>query len=436
MAGYVNTGYWNVGYSIGDAVFISANSIQNNTSSTGAITVKQVLISTNNTQNNNTITTTITVKQVLVKADSLQNNTSSANIITAKHVLATINRTQNNTSSVNTITAIQRVLSTSNAQNNLSTSIAISITRTLSGTNNVQYNYSFLPIELKTGVDYQKNISSVNVIIKETNLSILYNNLVDVASSITSTSTLINDFPLTNVQNDIKTKVWRVIGNTVNIKLDWSSSQTITCVAIPISNLNSGATMRVRAYSNEEATQILYDTGYAEIMRSPQNSVGINQYQYVSTSIAHMFISKVTNARSLIIDISNTTTQGYIEISRILCGSTWTPKYNTNYGVNMGIISDSTQVRTHSGNLHTNRGVLNKTLTFDLNWLVSSDRDGLLLLLKKVGVKTPIFITIFPNHDNSDREQAYQIYGKLLNSPTISNPIYSVYATSLSIESV
>lgn len=298
-----------------------------------------------------------------------------------------------------------------------------------------QVNSSGIAQPVYTTDTVQTNSTTVNTVTKNTKLGILYNNVADIATFSTD-SISIDNFPITNVQNDLKHKLWRVPGNTVSFNMTWSVGQTLSAIIFPISNLNSSSIVRIRTYADEAGTSIISDTGNQQPVLSTQSSVGINTHAYSSNSIARIFISKVSNIKHCKVDITDSTPQGYIEISRVVCGDLWNPVYGTSYGLSSTFLSDSRHSRTEAGNIYTDRKNMYKSISFDLNYLTVEDRQSLLKLINVSGIRKPIFVSIFPNSDDPIKEEAYQIYGKVIDNPTLTNPMYNMYTTSLTLESV
>ncbi len=303
------------------------------------------------------------------------------------------------------------------------------------GTTSTQVNSTGIAQPIYTTDTVQVNSTTVNTISKNTKLGILYKNIGDLAT-LSSTSTAISGFPLINLQSEHKYKLWRVSGNTASFSMTWTTGQTISAIIFPISNLNSSAIIRVRTYADEAGTAIISDTGNQQPILSTQESVGINNYSHYSNSIARVFVSKVSNIKHCKVDITDTTPQGYIEISRLVCGEIWNPTYGTSYGLSSVFLSDSKHERTEAGNIYTDRKNTYKSISFDLNYLTLEDRQNLLKLINTSGTRNPLFVSIFPNSEDPIKEETYQIYGKIVDSPTLNNPMYSMYSTNLTLESV
>ena len=91
------------------------------------------------------------------------------------------------------------------------------------------------------------------------NLRIIYNNIAD-SATVTASNTA-SGFSVDNLKNNQKTSVHRTTDNTVVYTLTWTTSQYVSCVALPATNLKAGATVRVQLYSEIDSPNVLTDTG-------------------------------------------------------------------------------------------------------------------------------------------------------------------------------
>lgn len=292
------------------------------------------------------------------------------------------------------------------------------------------------------------------------NLRIIYQNIVDTAT-ITASSTA-GVTSVSNLQKDTKSLVWRSqTSSTTSVKanlvLSFTSS-TIGGVVLPFCNLTSAATIRVRGYTGAPPTlggtvdaptvsasgTLVFDTG--NILAAPYPSlnlwnsraiaVGANMYSYGGGTCARVWFTKAT-CTSVVIEIIDTNINKYVEVSRVVIGDYWSPKYNTQFGLSTTQKDLSTNERTESGDLATNRGTTYSSINFDISWLVSADRLELLRIFKGSGISSPLFISLFPDNSSDwSIEQAHQVYGKLSQLSAITHPIFGMYSSQIDIEEV
>ena len=294
------------------------------------------------------------------------------------------------------------------------------------------------------------------------NLRIIHQNLVDLSTTTITASSTAGTTSVANLKSDIKSLVWRsAVGTRASLIVDLGSAKTIGGVVLAFANLpSSGATMRIAGYNTlptftGNALTVTptpaFNTG--STLCCPWNNLslpdwgtnpaGSSNYSYGGGTYARVWLTAAQSAiavRYLGIEIQDTTSTSYTEISRLIVGNYWSPTYNTGYGIEAGIKDLSEHVRTEGGDLLTRRGPRYRTLNFDLNWMNAADRKEMTKILLANGTSKPIFASLFPDSTGDDedyqREGVHQIYGKLSTAPGISYSNYAIYATSLELEEV
>lgn len=275
------------------------------------------------------------------------------------------------------------------------------------------------------------------------NLRIIYNNVIDSSATLTSTS-YNSGYDISNIKKDTKGVVWRSTPavTSASVNLTWSSGQSISAIILPYTNLSSTATIRIRLYSDTALTTLIYDSGtniaVSALLANYYNTSGANyRYAFGGGSCVRKYFSQINNCKAMQLDIADTNNADtFLEISRIIAGTYWSPKYNTEYGLAVGISDSSSKYRTQTGNLITDIGTSNKTLSFNLSYMDNSDRDVLFSIIKSIGTKKSVYVSLFPEDSDTTKELMYQVYGRFSDLATISNPMYSMYASSINIEEV
>lgn len=270
------------------------------------------------------------------------------------------------------------------------------------------------------------------------NLRILYRNLAD-SATITSTSTAAG-YPTSNLQVDTKGSVWRSTSTSATtITVTWSTDQAINCVFLPFTNFTTGSTIRV-VLKNSVGTS-LYDSGTVSAvpysLTTWTSTTNSNMYSYGLGTSVRVYTSNQTTVRSMeitVVDGSNP--QGYMEISRILCGSYWGLTYNLEYGLEVGYTDRSSSTRSQNGNLIVDNGTISKTIAFSLSYMSTGDRNLLIQLFRQHGTKRPLMVSLFPSDSDKEKEALYEIYGVLQDSGTISHPVYSQFTSSIKLEEI
>lgn len=267
------------------------------------------------------------------------------------------------------------------------------------------------------------------------NLRVLYSNVADFAT-ITTDATAAG-FPTSNMQTDIKGLVWRSTSQAATvITLSWGTNTTINSVILPYTNLSTSATVRVVCKNSTPTT--IYDSGTIQAVPYTLPSAGTSNYSYGGGSVVRVYLPTVlTTVRTIEITIVDTgSLQGYMEVSRILCGNYWSPEYNLDYGVTVDYKDQSQHSRAQAGNIITDIAPIYKILSFNIGYMEAVDRNALITVLKQNGMRKSIWVSLFPSDTDKEKEYIYSIYGKLSQNATISHPMYSQYTSTLTIEEV
>jgi hypothetical protein len=280
-----------------------------------------------------------------------------------------------------------------------------------------------------------------------TKLRVIYQNLAD-SATITASPTASGVTSTANLIKDSKSLVYRGAGTSVTLTVNLAASSIVGGVAIPFCNLTSTATIRVRGYSAASGTgTLLFDTStmdacpYQPLGLWAWGSIplGLNTYAYGGGTYARCWLpnNEQLACLSLVIDIVDTAnTTGFIELSRLVVGAYWSPKYNTSFGLSAVPKDMSEHARTESGDISTNRGVRYNTLNFDLKYMDPSDRTEFAKIMRGSGLPKAMFVSLFPEDADPGKEQLHQIYGKLSQLGGISHPMYEMYSTTVDIEEV
>lgn len=263
-----------------------------------------------------------------------------------------------------------------------------------------------------------------------------------------------------NLKLDTKSLTWRSTGATQGtIILDFGSPRSVGGLILAFTNLTSTSTIKLVGYNAPNTPSItgnVLTTGIPTVFNTTTlaapwadlnlpnwgtNPATSSNYSYGGGVYGRVWNSITTPVRYLGIEINNVgSTASYIDISRIIVGSYWSPAYNTEYGIESGISDLSEHMRTDSGDLLTKRGPRFRTLKFNLQWLKSSDRKEVTKIFLGNGIAKPIFISLFPDStgDEEDfhREDIHQMYGKLSQIPGVSYKYYEFYGTNLEVEEV
>lgn len=268
-------------------------------------------------------------------------------------------------------------------------------------------------------------------------LSIIYKNIADQA--VITASTTASGFSVDNLKNTQKTSVHRSTVNTVVYTLTWSTAQSLDSVALPATNLQSGATIRVQLYDAADSVLPIADTGALQACKNQSIEVynSVNAPSYVDFGFGgatktSVWLSQVyKTVKKLVITLNSTAT---IDCARIICGESWKSERQVNRGIELGFVDSSEITTTRSGNTYADRKPISDTMRFDLEYLSDLDRQQLQKIMRSWGSNALLYICVFPDNTNPELTQTYSIYGRS-NQNSIQYQYYGLYSTSLDISS-
>jgi hypothetical protein len=273
------------------------------------------------------------------------------------------------------------------------------------------------------------------------NLRVVYNNAADRAT-LTASSTA-GTCVVTNLQSDFKSEVWRSNTTTETVTMTWAVGEIIGMVALAFCSLSSAATFRIKAYNLStdstpayDATKLCCPASMFDAFYWGTEPLGVNAYSYGGATYAVAWIPPNAYQKIELV-ITDSNPLGYIEASRLVCGTYWSPTYTAEMGAAVGVVDNSKQERTDAGDLRTDRGTVHKTLNFDLNFLTQQDRNSLYNIIVGNGLFRPLYVSLLPE-ETSDQdqigEQVFQIYGKMSRQGSIKYQFVNQFSTQLELE--
>lgn len=269
------------------------------------------------------------------------------------------------------------------------------------------------------------------------NLRVIYNNLAD-AATIEASSTA-SGFSVDNLKNTQKTSVHRSTGATITYTLTWSTAQSISCVALPATNLQAGDTIKVQVYTGDTDISALYESPVLQACAGRVTTL-YNKYTlptYVDFGFGgatktSVWLPSTYQVEKVVITLTSTTVS-QIDCARIICGTYWQSTRQANNGIQLGYEDLSEITTTRSGNTYEDRKPISETMQFDLEYLPDVDRKQLQTLMRSWGSSALIYYCIFPDNTNPELTQSYSIYGRS-NSNSLQYQFFSFYNTNLDIK--
>ncbi len=275
------------------------------------------------------------------------------------------------------------------------------------------------------------------------NLRIISDNAIDRAT-LTASSTS-GSLVIDNVKLDRKSKIYRAGNANITLTATWGTAELISGVVLPFCNLSANTIMRVRGYTNAADATPIIDTGninpapYIPLGLWSWGSLplGVNAYSYGFNTYGRAWFNNTYSVKKLVIDILDSSPPtGFIEIGRMVAGLKWEPTYNTSFGIPVTLIDTSVHERTESGDLVTTIGPRSKQLSIDLSYMNYVDRQKFNVIMKQNGKSKPIFLSVFPEDPDTEKEQTYQIYGKQPDVAQMTHPMHFIYSAQLALEEI
>ncbi len=279
------------------------------------------------------------------------------------------------------------------------------------------------------------------------NLRIISNNLVDLSTTTITASSTLGGTSTTNLKNETKSSVWKATSNTATLTVNFGSATTIGGVALPYCSLSAAATINVSAYTGASGGgSLVYTTG--TILACPAampagDTPSANNFAYGTSRFGRAWFNEnYSGILSLIIVISDATN---IEVGKLVVGEYWTAYANTKFGLGTEFTDTTSVIRLDSGDTNTVSGYRYKKLSFELAWLLQSDRPAFRVILQRNGTKYPMFISLFPQvaqlgdtptTEEYDLEHTHSIYGRMTQVSQLVYSVYTVHANTVEIEEV
>lgn len=274
------------------------------------------------------------------------------------------------------------------------------------------------------------------------NLRIIYDNAANRAAL--AASSTVGSLVVANLTTDIKAQPWRSVGLSATLTATWTTAELIGCVALPFCNFTSTATIRVRGYTNVADTTPLFDTGTVLACAYQPLGMwdwglqpfGVNAFSHGGGAYANVWIAQ-NWAKKLVIDLADSAnTAGYIEASRLVIGSYWSPSINADYGAQITMVDSSKHQRNDAGDLMTDIGTRSRKISLNLTNMNATDRLRMTDIIRGNGMPQPLYFSLFPESDDSSLEQTYQIYCKLAAISAMAISFVSAYSAPIELEEI
>lgn len=274
-------------------------------------------------------------------------------------------------------------------------------------------------------------------------LRIVHDNAADRCSSLVASSTA-GSAVVANLLTDRKGEPHRATGTSVTYTLTWTVGELIGLVCLAFANFTSTTTMRVRAYTLAADALPAHDSGavlacaYTPLTLWSWGTVplGVNAFSYGGAAYGRVYIP-IDSYEKIVVDVVDVDQpSGHVEASRLIAGAWWAPERNPAWGASVGVDDTTVNTRSQSGDLRSDIGTISRFIPLSLEWVVPADRNKLWNILRGSARSGPIFLSVYPEDDDPEKEQMHEVWGKLKSALTISNPMYGVFSAPLEVEEI
>lgn len=273
------------------------------------------------------------------------------------------------------------------------------------------------------------------------NLRILYKDLVPLNDALTmAVGASASGFPLSNLLNPRKSKVWRSTNlSPPTIKVTWPSPISLDCFILAFGNFIDGSLIRIKLYDDPSAGSLLFDSNNISINHNYQpprgfTTLGLASFPYGGGIHFSNFFPLTSGVRRAEIQIySSGNPDGYVEVSSMMAGVSFQPEDNADYGASI-IFEDSTKkIVTGAGEELASRGVIRRGIAFSMADMSENDKNNFVSIFRQIGTSTPIFLSVLPKDFVDNESLAMQVYGRLDDGLQMILSAYSLYSGSLKI---
>jgi hypothetical protein len=179
-----------------------------------------------------------------------------------------------------------------------------------------------------------------------------------------------------------------------------------------------------------------YDSGIVPcVLNSLGSSKNVNEFSQGQGVYSRVWLNNSTSLNYLTIDFyDNNNSLGYLDASRLVVGTYWSPTYNTGFGLPKGSVDTTSNDRSEAGDLLTTRGIRYDTMSFEIPWMTVEDLTQFNYIRKLCGKTKPVYVSLFPEDSMPEKESSWQIYGNLTELEALTHNDPLLFSSSVSIE--
>jgi len=244
--------------------------------------------------------------------------------------------------------------------------------------------------------------------------------------------------------NDTKSHVCRAVGTEIEIIMTFAVAERIGGVHFPSCNGSPSTTIEVLGYSDEEGASKVLETGARlacparprELLPPWTPVTAASAYAWGGGAHAFTYFNN-TSVRRLVIRVRDSgSLQGYLELSRVFVGETFSPDENASYDPARTPVSTTTPFYTDAGDRRSVKGTKRWKLSIDLGSMTERDRSFICDMQVANDTDGPSIIDLYPGDPSPERSRDHRIYGGLVQTSAMRRPNFARHATTLEWESM
>ena len=246
--------------------------------------------------------------------------------------------------------------------------------------------------------------------------SIYSENLVDQSTLSASTTNLL--FPVNNIKDSRRSKVFRSNGNSDSVVFDFNETSEVNSFFI-VGDKRSGFGVSTITLQFNGTDSWGAPASSESITFSTEHGVGFKEFL---TTHSYRFCRMVL-----------TSTLGYCEISNVFLGKKLTISRGINFGWSYRSNELSKESRNRYGQLFTDILFRQRLISCSISNMSKDDLDEFFKMYDSKGETKPFFIVLGCDGQNTNDHRRYSGMYYLENIPPIPNPKFNKYNVSMSL---
>lgn len=257
-------------------------------------------------------------------------------------------------------------------------------------------------------------------------------------ATLTSTPAAVSGLGPDNLQLSDRGLVWRVLGDTAELKTNLPSPARIGGVVLWRHTLSAAATWRVRLYEGADYTgALLYDSGALQAV--PSKTLGDLDWGVDALGAAvdgsdysYVLLPTDTVPLSMRIDITDTGAAA-IQVGRLFAGPLIRPSFGFAWDSELKFERETKRSRTASGGVRVESSVPWRVLKLDLEWITDDERTTFANLLRDTGDARELWLSARTG-DSGRLETDHALLGVLSGNPSLTRRQGLRYTTTIELE--